>query len=135
MLCFDHFILNCVLSAKATQPEPPRLEAPSEPPGSEEEVLRPMENVLFLHATHETQLGSMAICISNLIRCLSFIPGNELILSTHESLLALIGQLLLLRHTHPHALSPSTRAHDTSDTFETQEDTFDDSEYVLEVNR
>ena len=111
------------------------METLDEPPGVEEEVLRPLDNVLFLQATHETQLGSMAICISNLIRCLSFIPGNELILSTHDSLLALIGQLLLLKHTHPQSLSLPTRTHDTSDTLETQEDTFETPGYVLDSNR
>ena len=95
-------------------------------------MLRPLDNVVFLHATHETQLGSMAICISNLIRCLSFISGNELILSTHYSLLALIGQLLLLRHTHPRALSLPARTHDSPDTCDTC-DTIDG--YVLETNR
>ena len=99
----------------------------------EDEVVRPPDNVVFLHSTHETQIGSMAISISNLIRCLSSIPGNELHLAKHNSLLSLIGQLLVLKHHHPPAICLPDRTHDTSDTFDTLDDTCDTTEYVLEA--
>ena len=75
----------------------------------------------------------MAISISNLVRCLSSIPGNELYLAKHHSLLSLIGQLLVLKHHHPPAICLPDRTHDTSDTFDTLDDTCDTTEYVLEA--
>ncbi|XDV34436.1 hypothetical protein PO909_004594 [Leuciscus waleckii] len=46
-------------------------------------------------------LARRCICVSNIIRSLSFIPGNDLEMSKHPGLLLLLGRLVLLHHRHP----------------------------------
>ncbi|XP_052545980.1 AT-rich interactive domain-containing protein 1A-like [Tympanuchus pallidicinctus] len=53
--------------------------------------------------THDWQ-GSLAkrcICVSNIIRSLSFVPGNDTEMCKHAGLLLILGKLLLLHHEHP----------------------------------
>ncbi|XP_053717548.1 AT-rich interactive domain-containing protein 1A isoform X1 [Synchiropus splendidus] len=63
------------------------------------------------HSKDETPLSTLAdwqdslarrcICISNIVRSLSFVPGNDLEMSKHPGLLLLLGRLVLLHHRHP----------------------------------
>lgn len=63
------------------------------------------------HSKDETPLSSLSdwqdslarrcICVSNIVRSLSFIPGNDLEMSKHPGLLLLLGRLVLLHHRHP----------------------------------
>lgn len=46
-------------------------------------------------------LSRRCICVSNIIRSLSFVPGNDLEMSKHSGLLLLLGRLVLLHHRHP----------------------------------
>ncbi|KAF3833538.1 hypothetical protein F7725_024742 [Dissostichus mawsoni] len=46
-------------------------------------------------------LSRRCICISNIVRSLSFVPGNDLEMSKHPGLLLLLGRLVLLHHRHP----------------------------------
>ncbi|KAG9332257.1 hypothetical protein JZ751_015466 [Albula glossodonta] len=46
-------------------------------------------------------LAKRCVCVSNIIRSLSFVPGNDLEMSKHPGLLLLLGRLILLRHRHP----------------------------------
>ncbi|XP_051519086.1 AT-rich interactive domain-containing protein 1A-like isoform X1 [Myxocyprinus asiaticus] len=46
-------------------------------------------------------LSRRCICVSNIVRSLSFIPGNDLEMSKHPGLLLLLGRLVLLHHRHP----------------------------------
>ena len=48
----------------------------------------------------QDEIGRRCICISNIFRNLSFIPGNDREMSKHNGLLALLGRLMLLRHRH-----------------------------------
>lgn len=48
----------------------------------------------------QDEIGRRCICISNIFRNLSFIPGNDREMSKHPGFLALLGRLLLLRHWH-----------------------------------
>lgn len=59
----------------------------------------------------QDSLSKRCICISNIVRSLSFIPGNDLDMSRHPALVLLLGRLLLLQHTHPerNRLPPSFR--------------------------
>uniref|UniRef100_A0A8C4N410 SWI/SNF-like complex subunit BAF250 C-terminal domain-containing protein n=1 Tax=Eptatretus burgeri TaxID=7764 RepID=A0A8C4N410_EPTBU len=41
------------------------------------------------------------LCVSNILRSLSFVPGNDGEMAHHPGLLLLLGRLLLLRHRHP----------------------------------
>ncbi|XP_031692849.1 AT-rich interactive domain-containing protein 1B isoform X3 [Oncorhynchus kisutch] len=41
------------------------------------------------------------VCISNIVRGLSFIPGNDNDMSCHPGLVLILGRLVLLHHLHP----------------------------------
>lgn len=49
----------------------------------------------------QDSLAKRCLCISNIVRSLSFIPGNDLDMSRHPALVLLLGRLLLLHHKHP----------------------------------
>uniref|UniRef100_A0A8C1UFF2 AT rich interactive domain 1Aa (SWI-like) n=1 Tax=Cyprinus carpio TaxID=7962 RepID=A0A8C1UFF2_CYPCA len=49
----------------------------------------------------QDSLARRCICVSNIVRSLSFIPGNDSEMSKHPGLLLLLGRLLLLHHRHP----------------------------------
>ncbi|KAJ8340808.1 hypothetical protein SKAU_G00330990 [Synaphobranchus kaupii] len=46
-------------------------------------------------------LARRCVCVSNIVRSLSFVPGNDLEMSKHPGLLLLLGRLILLHHRHP----------------------------------
>ena len=45
-------------------------------------------------------LQGRCLCISNILRSLSFIPGNDYEFSQHPNILIILGQLLMLHHYH-----------------------------------
>ncbi|KAF3701377.1 AT-rich interactive domain-containing protein 1B [Channa argus] len=49
----------------------------------------------------QDSLSKRCLCISNIVRSLSFIPGNDSEMSRHPALVLLLGKLLLLHHQHP----------------------------------
>uniref|UniRef100_A0A3P8UA35 AT-rich interaction domain 1B n=1 Tax=Cynoglossus semilaevis TaxID=244447 RepID=A0A3P8UA35_CYNSE len=49
----------------------------------------------------QESLSKRCLCVSNIVRSLSFIPGNDLDMSRHPALVLLLGRLLLLDHQHP----------------------------------
>lgn len=49
----------------------------------------------------QDSLAKRCLCISNIVRNLSFVPGNDLDMSRHPALVLLLGKLLLLHHQHP----------------------------------
>lgn len=63
------------------------------------------------HSKDETPLSTLSdwqdslarrcICVSNIVRSLSFVPSNDLEMSKHPGLLLLLGRLVLLHHRHP----------------------------------
>ncbi|XP_014219611.1 trithorax group protein osa-like [Copidosoma floridanum] len=56
-----------------------------------------------LHLITETQdnLARRCVCLSTILRNLTFIPGNELEFTRNITFLSLLGKLLLLHHEHP----------------------------------
>ena len=46
-------------------------------------------------------LARRCLCVSNIVRSLSFVPGNDTELSRHPGLVLLLSRLVLLRHEHP----------------------------------
>ncbi|XP_078279495.1 AT-rich interactive domain-containing protein 1A-like isoform X4 [Rhinoraja longicauda] len=56
---------------------------------------------LCMMADWQDSLAKRCICISNIIRSLSFVPGNDAELSKHPGLLLILGKLLLQHHEHP----------------------------------
>ncbi len=59
------------------------------------------ETPLCMLSDWQDSLARRCICVSNIIRSLSFIPGNDLEMSKHPGLLLLLGRLVLLHHWHP----------------------------------
>ncbi|KAF7242379.1 AT-rich interactive domain-containing protein 1A [Varanus komodoensis] len=49
----------------------------------------------------QDSLSKRCICVSNIIRSLSFVPGNDFEMSKHPGLLLILGKLILLHHKHP----------------------------------
>ncbi|KAM9840693.1 AT-rich interactive domain-containing protein 1B-like isoform 2-T2 [Aulostomus maculatus] len=46
-------------------------------------------------------LAKRCVCIANIVRGLSFIPGNDSNMSRHPGLVLILGRLVLLHHHHP----------------------------------
>ncbi|XP_034015252.1 AT-rich interactive domain-containing protein 1B [Thalassophryne amazonica] len=59
------------------------------------------EAPLSTMAPWQDSLAKRCLCISNIVRSLSFIPGNDSEMSHHPALVLLLGRLLLLHHQHP----------------------------------
>lgn len=49
----------------------------------------------------QDSLSKRCLCVSNIVRSLSFIPRNDLEMSRHPALVLLLGRLLTLHHQHP----------------------------------
>jgi len=59
------------------------------------------ERPLIALANWQDSLARRCICVSNIVRSLSFVPGNDHEMSKHPGLLLLLGRLILLHHRHP----------------------------------
>ncbi|CDQ76587.1 unnamed protein product [Oncorhynchus mykiss] len=59
------------------------------------------ETALSTLSDWQDALARRCVCVSNIVRSLSFIPGNDLEMSKHPGLLLLLGSLVLLHHRHP----------------------------------
>ncbi|XP_078132863.1 AT-rich interactive domain-containing protein 1B-like isoform X3 [Sander vitreus] len=59
------------------------------------------EAPLSMSSAWQASLAKRCLCVSNIVRSLSFIPGNDLDMSRHPALVLLLGRLLLLHHQHP----------------------------------
>nr|XP_057940346.1 AT-rich interactive domain-containing protein 1A isoform X3 [Doryrhamphus excisus] len=59
------------------------------------------EGPLVSLANWQDSLARRCVCVSNIIRSLSFVPGNDHEMSKHPGLLLLLGRLILLHHRHP----------------------------------
>ncbi|CAB1340415.1 unnamed protein product [Coregonus sp. 'balchen'] len=49
----------------------------------------------------QDDLARRCVCVSNIVRGLSFIPGNDNDMSRHPGLVLILGRLVLLHHLHP----------------------------------
>ena len=56
---------------------------------------------LCLITSQQEELAKRCVCLSNIFRSLSFVPGNDRELSAHHGLMLTLGRLLLLHHRHP----------------------------------
>lgn len=59
------------------------------------------EGPLVALADWQESLARRCICVSNIVRSLSFVPGNDHEMSKHPGLLLILGRLVLLHHRHP----------------------------------
>lgn len=67
----------------------------------EEENFQPDCASLNLVQECQDNLGKRAIVVSTIFRNLSFVPGNETVLSSSPGFLAVCGKMLLYHHWHP----------------------------------
>ena len=67
----------------------------------EEENYMKDEPSLHLISDSHDNIGKRAVCISTILRNLSFVPGNEFELSKSPAFLAIVGRLLLLHYWYP----------------------------------
>lgn len=66
----------------------------------EDEAYNRDEPSLCLLMDAQDSLARRCLCISNILRGLSFVPGNDTELSKSPQFLGLLGKLLLLHHSH-----------------------------------
>lgn len=59
------------------------------------------EGPLVTLSDWQDSLARRCICVSNIVRSLSFVPGNDHEMSKHPGLLLILGRLILLHHWHP----------------------------------
>lgn len=67
----------------------------------EDECYTRDEASLYLVTDTQDAIARRCICLSTILRNLTFIPGNELEFSKNSAYLALMGKLLLVHHEHP----------------------------------
>lgn len=66
----------------------------------EDECYTRDEASLYLITETQDVLARRCMCLSNILRNLTFVPGNELELARSKPFLAIIGKLLLFHHDH-----------------------------------
>ena len=80
---------------------PVRSHDPTSPTFIEEHEIHHKEpHPLWTISPSREKLQSRCLCISNILRSLSFIPGNDHEFSQHAGILLVLGRLLLLHHDH-----------------------------------
>ncbi|CAG5136662.1 unnamed protein product, partial [Candidula unifasciata] len=67
----------------------------------EEEAFHRDDPPLCVTPESREELGRRCVCISNIIRSLSCVPGNEARISRYPGIMRVLGRLLLLHHSHP----------------------------------
>ena len=66
----------------------------------ENEVVKKEELPLCVISSRRDTLKRRTLALSNILRSLSFIPGNDIEFSQHPGLLLILGNLLMLHHVH-----------------------------------
>lgn len=67
----------------------------------EDECYARDEASLYLISESQDTVARRCISISNILRNLTFVPGNETVFANSETFLAILGRILLLHHKHP----------------------------------
>lgn len=67
----------------------------------EDECYTRDEASLYLITDSQDSLARRCICLSTILRNLTFVPGNELEFARSTTFLAILGKLLLINHEHP----------------------------------
>lgn len=100
----------CVGRRKSTSKSPEKKDlsssyssspsALSPPMREESEVYRKEDLPLWSVSPAQEQLESRCKCISNILRSLTFVPGNDVEFCQHPGILVVLGRLLMLHHHH-----------------------------------
>lgn len=104
VLCARVDSLSCTHPARSLPSYPFRVH-----PDGEEDHITLLEDEprcldeapLSTTSSWQDSLTKRCLCVSNIVRGLSFIPGNDSDMSRHPALVLLLGRLLLLHHQHP----------------------------------
>lgn len=72
-----------------------------------EEVVQPEETLIRCWDESKVEVARRCLCLSNILRNLSLISGNEVEMSRHRGLVLVLSRLLLLHHYHRQHLSKS----------------------------
>ncbi|XP_063239673.1 trithorax group protein osa-like isoform X3 [Bacillus rossius redtenbacheri] len=80
----------------------------------EDECYTRDEASLYLVTETQDAVARRCICLSNVLRNLTFVPGNEAEFAKNVTFLGLLGRLLLLHHEHP-ARTHKQRNYDRDD--------------------
>lgn len=67
----------------------------------EDECYTRDEASLYLVTDTQDAVARRCVCLSNILRNLSFIPGNEMEFAKNPTFLGLLGKLMLIHHEHP----------------------------------
>lgn len=67
----------------------------------EDECYTRDEASLYLITDNQDSLARRCICLSTILRNLTFVPGNELEFARSTTFLSVLGKLLLINHEHP----------------------------------
>lgn len=94
----------------------------------EDESYQRNEPPLCLTSEAQQEIGRRCVCVSNIFRSLSYLPGNDIELSRHTGLLFILGKLLLLHHKH----LPRSRVRRKFDRDDIDEDMVDTSQGIEE---
>ncbi|XP_046404114.1 trithorax group protein osa [Ischnura elegans] len=78
----------------------------------EDECYSRDEGSLLLVTETQESLSRRCLCLSNILRNLTFVPGNESEFSRSPAFLSLLGKLLLLHHEHPRRAAGHRRNYD-----------------------
>uniref|UniRef100_A0A2C9JCC7 ARID domain-containing protein n=3 Tax=Biomphalaria glabrata TaxID=6526 RepID=A0A2C9JCC7_BIOGL len=72
----------------------------------EDEAFQRDDPPLCVTPESRDELGRRCVCISNILRSLSCVPGNEARICKHPGIMRVLGRLLLLHHSHPERPPP-----------------------------
>lgn len=92
---------GCLLEVRGQQSPTPDDGAPTPITKEDDEPCCWDEAPLSTAEAWQDALAKRCICIANIVRGLSFVPGNDAHLSRHPGLVLILGQLVLLHHRHP----------------------------------
>ena len=127
--------IDLILAKKSTSNSPSKKDPAVSPILREEsEAHRKEELPLWSVSPVNEQLESRCKCLSNILRSLTFVPGNDVEFCQHPGILIILGKLLMLHHHHlihskdkkhfSSSLSPIATHLDDNDTTDT-DSTFD----------
>ena len=94
-------IVDLCSSRKSLSSSPDKSElCPSPVMREEGEVYKREDLPLWSMSPTREQMASRCKCISNILRSLTFVPGNDVEFCQHPGVLIILGKLLMLHHHH-----------------------------------
>lgn len=92
--------LSSRMSITSDSPDQKKEHVPSPMLREESEVYRKEELPLWAISPARENMESRCKCISNILRSLTFVPGNDVEFCQHPGVLIILGKLLMMHHYH-----------------------------------